>query len=488
MVDQVLDQSLDNLGHRFMASWQECFFQTIDDVEYSYGDLWHNATRLCQSWQDEGLVAGDIVAFKLPNSFALPVCYFACALGGFIACPIVLTLRPETIQGNLKALKPALFIEDVLEFNIESHTREFEPSSIDTEIPFLIMFSSGSTGANKAICHCLSSVLGSAASFAQLSGMSAATALYHVLPMTYMAGFLNSILAVFTAGGKIVEGPQFSMATVADFWRRPLATDANTLSVIPPLAAAICRLTRDPAKIDQVAKQFTQVQCTSQSIQDDLKQQFLEKFSLPLQDCYGMTELGGPLTFQSKDNALALNAFSEPLPELELELREDGALWIKSPFSMLGYLIDDELVDPFDADGFLDTGDIAALRTQMGTGKGEIEIEITGRVKDIIIRAGINTSPARIESIISTAPEVDEVSVVGLPHSFWGEEIVACIVTLKRIESTEGSILNFCRANLDSHEVPNRLIFLDELPRSFIGKVLKADLKSIILNEIILNE
>jgi long-chain acyl-CoA synthetase len=391
-------------------------------------------------------------------------------MGGFVACPIVPSLRDETIAENLAEVKPALVLHDAPKVSsFKAPTPPEQTLDIDGEVPFLIMFSSGSTGKNKAICHCINAVGGSAAAFATLSSFSSGTKLYHVLPMTYMAGFMNAMLSVFMAGGKIIEGPQFSLETVADFWSRPLATDANTLSVIPPLAAAVCRLTRDIEKIENVRDQFVQVQCTSQAIQSDLRRKFLQKFSLPLQDCYGMTELGGPLTLQSREDAILLNNCSQPLPDLNLEIREDGELWINSPFSMLGYLVDGEFTDPFDNQGYLNTGDLA---TRTGD-----KIEITGRVKDIIIRGGINTSPARIESTMSEFPEVEEVAVVGLPHDFWGEEIVACIVSRGATSTeAEAGILSLCKSHLDTHEIPDRVIFMDAFPRSFIGKVLKNEL------------
>ena len=196
-----------------------------------------------------------------------------------------------------------------------------------------------------------------------------------------------------------------------------------------------------------------------------------------------MTELGGPLSFQTRADAEALNARSMPLPELEIDIRQGGELWIKSPFSMLGYLVDNELTSPFDDKGFLDTGDLVVIE--------DGRIEITGRVKDIVIRGGINTSPAKIESVLGQFEGIDEVAVVGLPHEFWGEEIVACVIynescnesrnESEQFDGLEGEILNYCRAHLDSHEVPDRLVFLDEFPRSFIGKVLKADLINLIL-------
>jgi long-chain acyl-CoA synthetase len=227
----------------------------------------------------------------------------------------------------------------------------------------------------------------------------------------------------------------------------------------------VCRLTRDSKKIEQVTQQFTQVQCTSQAIPADLRSRFLEKFSLALQDCYGMTELGGPLSLQTHADALAKNDQSTPIAGIEVSIQDDGALWIASSYRMMGYLKSGKLVSPFDEKGFLDTGDLATMNGPC--------IEITGRVKDLIIRGGINTSPARIESVMSECEAIEEVAVLGMPHSFWGEEIVAVVVGAN---FDEGVIMAFCRRRLDTHEVPDRVIQMQELPRSFIGKVLKKNL------------
>ncbi len=457
------------LPRQFAGHWQDIALETIDGLSLSYGDIWCTAASLAETWQSEGIEPGDIIAFKLPNSHAIPCIYLACAIGGFVACPIVPTLSEATVTENLETVKPERVITEI-HVPIVKGMPSPALEALESDRPFLIMFSSGSTGRSKAICHSLTTVCGSAKAFAARSGFQEDTRLYHVLPMTYMAGFLNAMLAVFMSGGKVIEGPQFSMANVADFWRYALATDANVLSLIPPLAATLCRLTRNPETLARVPEQFQQVQCTSQAIQADLRTRFMKKFSLPLQDCYGMTELGGPMSLQTVEDAREMNNYSTMIDGPEVQIRENRELWIRSPFNMLGYLKDGELEDIRDDEGFIDTGDLAEY-----DGK---RILITGRVKDIIIRGGINTSPARIESIISKAPDVEEVAVVGVPHDYWGEQIIACVVG----ETNEARLLEFCRSSLDAHEVPDRIEFMKAFPRSFIGKVLKGDLRDKLLS------
>ncbi len=452
---------------QFQQHWQHQALRTLDGNELTYGDLWETARLLADRWQSAGYSPGDIIAFKLENSYALPCLYLACAIGGYLACPIVPTLANATVAENLAAIKPALLIEATFEPDIVRATQRTASSLQfhDDSKAFLIMFSSGSTGKNKAICHSLANVCGSAAGFAALSGFDSETRLYHVLPMTYMAGFLNTLWAVLISGGCVVEGPRFTIDTVTRFWQHALTSDANVLSIIPPIAAAVCRLTRNPETIAAVSKQFDQVQCTSQALQRQLRKKFLQKFSLPLRDCYGMTELGGALTLQSEADATAMNNVSTPMKDIEIEIRAGTALWIRSPHAMLGYLVDGELTQLADASGFIDTGDLATFQS----GK----LEITGRVKDIIIRGGINTSPARIESALSQCPGIDDIAVVSLPHDFWGEEIIACVVGV----ADEADILSYSREVLDNHEVPDRVVFMASFPRSFIGKVLKKDLR-----------
>jgi long-chain acyl-CoA synthetase len=293
--------------------------------------------------------------------------------------------------------------------------------------------------------------------------------------MAYMAGLLNGMLAPFMAGAHIIEGPLFSPETALDFWRRPMQHDVNTLQITPTIASALCRLTRGRDVAEEAGRRIVQVQCTSAPIPSDIRRRFLEKFSLPLQDCYGITELGGPLTFQRREDAIALNDFTTPADEIELEIRQNddrAELWIHSPFGMLGYLEDDGYVQPFDENGFMDTGDLGVI--------SDGRLEITGRKKDIIIRGGVNVSPVRLESLLSTVPGVDEAAVLGSAHSFWGEQIVAFVVPVPGAKNVGEAVQRFCREHLGVAERPDEIRIIDRLPRSFIGKIEKNALRKLL--------
>lgn len=460
---------------RFEESRELPCFEAREGRSFSYQEMWWQAERLAARWRDQGARPGATVAFLLPNHVALPCGYLACLLGGLVACPILESTHPGLVEEILELVEPTLVVRELPEFP------EMEdppgPGAFrlerDPAAPYLIMFTSGLTGKPKAMLHSARGVLGSARAFGRLTGMSPATRIYHVLPMAYMAGLLNTFLAPLMAGATVVEGPLFSPAASVDFWTRPLERGVDTLGLTPTIAAALCRLTRDLATRERVGRSIRQVQCTSASIPAAVRGKFHEHFGLPLQDCYGMTELGGPLTFQAEEDARAQREGTLPLPELDLELRGapgEEALWIRSPFSMLGYMDAEGLIRPFDDEGFLDTGDLAAIE--------DGRLRITGRRKELIIRGGVNVAPTRVESALGLMPGVEEVAVVGVDHPFWGEEIVACLVPCDPAAADlVAQARRFCLEALGAHERPDRYMIMPELPRSFIGKIEKRVLR-----------
>jgi long-chain acyl-CoA synthetase len=467
------------VAQRFKQSKNDCFFTALDDKNFTYADFWNISGRLSDQWKSQGCKPGDVIVFLLPNSFSLLCCYLSCARGGFVACPIPPSHHPDLIRKLISLVSPTLVVKELPPPFLTPTPALDENFSIDFDQnrPFIILFTAGSTGEPKAICHSFQNIIGSARAFAELTGMSERTRLYHVFPMAYMAGILNSFFTPFMAGASIVEGPMFSPAAVLDFLDRPLRSGVNTLSLTPTIASALCRMSKKIPDLDKIPFKVVQVQCTSAPIPRALQEEFLEVFRIPLRNCYGITELGGPLTFQDEEDARHLRDWGIPVEGLEISLRgKDGQdLYIKSPFTMLGYLQDGRLTSPCDEAGFMDTGDLA------DTSDGKIRI--TGRKKDIIIRGGVNVSPKRVETVLEGMDEVEEVAVIGLPHPFWGEAITACVIPAAGHSDVSTKVAVFGRQNLSPHERPDHIILLQEFPRSFIGKIEKKKLQEMAILE-----
>jgi acyl-CoA synthetase (AMP-forming)/AMP-acid ligase II len=207
-----------------------------------------------------------------------------------------------------------------------------------------------------------------------------------------------------------------------------------------------------------------------------VRQQFLETFERPLQDCYGLTELGGPLTSQTPADARIEENVGYPVAGLDLKLVPspygDDELWIRSPFAMQGYLTESGLESPFDEAGFMATGDLARIES----GKPHI----TGRSKDTIVRGGINVAPIMVENHLGRIEGVEEVAVVGVPDDFWGETIVACVIPAPETDpqGLKERIFSYAGKTLDTNLRPDRVVTMESFPRASTGKVQKHSLRS----------
>ena len=123
-----------------------------------------------------------------------------------------------------------------------------------------------------------------------------------------------------------------------------------------------------------------------------------------------------------------------------------------------------------DADGWLHTGDLACRRP-------DGNYNITGRLKDMIIRGGENIYPKEIEEFIYTCPKVRDVQVIGVPDEQYGEEIMACIILKDGEEMTVEEMKDFVRAHMARHKVPRYVEFVSEFPMNAAGKILKYKMR-----------
>ena len=114
---------------------------------------------------------------------------------------------------------------------------------------------------------------------------------------------------------------------------------------------------------------------------------------------------------------------------------------------------------------WFDTGDVGHL-------DDDDYLFVTGRQKDLIIRGGFNISPRLIEETLLRHPQVENVAVVGVPHDYYGEEIVAAVIPKAgvKLASFEGDLRSLCRDELSSHAVPDRYISFIDFPMTQIGK------------------
>lgn len=210
--------------------------------------------------------------------------------------------------------------------------------------------------------------------------------------------------------------------------------------------------------------------------------QWEEAVGATIVECYGLTETtvlshANPWRGKTKVGSVGV-----PVPDTDcrivdietgtrdMPLGESGEVLIKGPQVTEGYYKNPEETEDAIRDGWLYTGDIGYMDE-------DGYLFIVDRKKDMIIAGGYNIYPRDIDEVLYQHPGIQEACAVGVPDSYRGETIKAFIVTRQGEALTEEEVIAFCKKNLAVYKVPKMVEFMDELPKSTVGKVLRRELR-----------
>ena len=207
-----------------------------------------------------------------------------------------------------------------------------------------------------------------------------------------------------------------------------------------------------------------------------------ETTGVTLVEAYGLTETSpaaviNPVKLKEYNGMIGL-----PISSTEVSIRdadgnevplgERGELWIRGPQVMKGYWNrPEETANVFDDIGYLRTGDVAIMNEQGF-------IKIVDRLKDMILVSGFNVYPNEIEDVISSNPKVLEVGAIGIPHEVSGE-VVKIYVVKKDPSLTKEELMACCKEQLTGYKRPKEIEFIDDLPKSNVGKILRRELREL---------
>jgi acyl-CoA synthetase (AMP-forming)/AMP-acid ligase II len=176
-----------------------------------------------------------------------------------------------------------------------------------------------------------------------------------------------------------------------------------------------------------------------------------------------------------------LTSIGKPLPDVEMKVIDEngkevgygiiGEILAKGPRVMTGYYKDEEKTSQtIDKQGWVHTRD-------MGYRDEDNYFYLAGRATDLIKRAGEYISPEELENVIGSHPKIEDVAVIGIQDEEWGELPVAICVLHKGEECTNSEITEYCRTRLAGFKRPRNIIFVKELPRNSMGKIVKRELR-----------
>lgn len=461
----------EHLNRIFFARWREPAL-VCDERTFTYGELHAQAAGMAAWLAAQGCRTGDCVALRLPNGWPFAVAYLACLLGRQRIIPVNPELNPDDQSYILSRTRPRIVLEDA-DFLAGLPAQPCTQPAFDYPAGAIaaIFFTSGTTGRPKGVCHTLDALVGNVAAFNASLGLGADTRLYHVLPMAYMAGFLNTLLSPWVAGGTVLLGPRFRPADALHFWQRPLDWNANAMWLTPTLAAMLARMNRDAETARRVGAGLRHVFCGTAPLPEATRRAFREVFGCALQESYGMSEVL-LVAAQTRAEAESGSGVGRLLPGVTASFRaapemDAEELVIHTPWALTGYLLEQGEGSPLLADGGMPSGDLGEV--------ADAHLSITGRLKDLIIRGGLNVSPVALEDVLLREPGVLEAAVVGLPHDFWGETIAACLVAEPGADNValQSALQARCTRELGEGMRPDRYVWLESLPHASTGKIQK---------------
>jgi long-chain acyl-CoA synthetase len=214
----------------------------------------------------------------------------------------------------------------------------------------------------------------------------------------------------------------------------------------------------------------------------EIVEPFEKKFGGRIQEGYGLTEASPVVSAHRLSGVRKLGSVGQPIPGVEVAILDDadrplpagevGEVCVRGPNVMQGYYrLPDETARTL-RNGWLHTGDMGRL-------DADNFLYIVERKKDLIIRGGFNIYPREVEEVLYAHPAIAEAAVVGMRDPMLGEDVLAFVVLKPGATADAAAVIAHCQARLAKYKCPKQVRFLDALPKTPIGKVLRKELRGL---------
>jgi acyl-CoA synthetase (AMP-forming)/AMP-acid ligase II len=342
----------------------------------------------------------------------------------------------------------------------------------------VLPYSSGTTGRAKGVILTHRNLVANLAQFAAMGHVSSETKILAVLPFFHIYGMTVMMNAGLHKRATVVTMPRFDLA---EFLRVISVYRVGRIYIAPPVAVA---LAKHPMVDDYDLSCIDVIFSGAAPLDAELGHAMGKRLGCTVLQGYGMTELS-PVSHCMPDDRpdLDLNSSGFALPNVVCKLVDPatdeevgpggrGELWVKGPNVMSGYLNNPEATAvTLDDEGYLHTGDVAEV-TEDGV------FSIVDRVKELIKYKGYQVPPAELEALLLTHDKIADVAVIGVRDEEGEEVPKAFVVKQGSAELTEDEVMAFVAERIAPHKKVRVVEFIDEIPKSASGKILRKDLRA----------
>jgi long-chain acyl-CoA synthetase len=466
------------------------------DNQVSREELTTSANQLGTLLAESGLTTGQVVAAMLPNDATTIAALFGTWRAGGVYTPLNPRAADAEVVTQLETLQPVALITtpalaqrfsrfqlpvitgDALEWaKAISSEQPTDARSYDDDVA-LLQFTSGTTGPPKPvplrhttvldlIDRLLAKLRGAKPASKTASDQPKRSPMPNLVPLSLSlwAG-IYQVLFAFRAGSGVVLMDRFSPSDFAALVKRHQLRS----TVLPP--AALTMVLQDDSVTDLSPLKI--VRSITAPLSPVHAGRFRDKFGVIVLNSYGQTELGGEVVGWSAADArewgeTKLGSVGRPLPGIDVTIANDEVM-VRTPTTS-ARKIDPAFLDRLTDDGWFRTGDL-------GWFDDDGFLWLDGRVSDMINRGGLKVFPGTVEDVLLSADGVREAAVVGIPDERLGE-VPWAFVARTDDELSEDGLIAWCRDRLTPYRVPVRVVFVEQLPRNDVGKVVKRELAAL---------
>ena len=491
----------------------------FDDRRFSYEELQERSNRLANGLAGLGIGSGDRVAVLQVNCSQMVEAFFAAARLDAVFLPISFRLKGEELAKVLEAATPTVLLagsrymgmveglsgdglapgnlvcmdgrgtagwlgyEQLLE---EASPEELLYPSGDDEDLAVLMFTAGTTGVPKGVMLTHQSFTSYLLSNVEPPDPEMEERNLLSVPLYHIAG-LQSVLAGIYGGRTLVMMRQFEPIE----WMTLVEKERPSRTMLVP--TMLKQLMENPRFRDFDLSSLEVITYGAAPMPLPVIRQAIAEFpGARFINAFGQTETASTITMLPPDDhdltgtpeeveakLKRLTSIGKPLDDVEVRIVNDdgsdvpegevGEIVARGPRIMKGYWDEEGATGDAIRGEWLYTGDL-------GYRDGDGYIYLSGRARDIIKRGGEMVSPEEVEQVIMSHPGVEEAAVIGVPDLQWGE-VVRAVVVRRDPGLTEAQVIEHCMPRMAGFKRPESVVFVDELPRNPLGKVLKRELR-----------
>ena len=487
---------------RYAAREEALFIETGQGKRITYGDMLALSARFANLMRDLNIVPGDRVVVQTEKSPEVVALYLGAVRAGAIYLPLNTGYTPAEMDYFIQDSEPVLIV--VSKQKYESIRAMALPSSVRAVLVLdeagggslmeqaaskpahfddcprgeddiaAILYTSGTTGRSKGAMLSHGNLASNAVTLVREWRFTSNDVLLHALPIFHTHGLFVAINTTLLAGGAMLFLNSFDADEILRLMPR-----ATAMMGVPTFYV---RLLKSPNLTRDATAHMRLFVSGSAPLLAETHHEWTARTGHAILERYGMTETNMN-TSNPYDGARIAGTVGPALPGVDIRITdpatgatlksdEIGMIEIRGPNVFKGYWRNPEKTkSEFRDDGFFISGDLGRLDD-----KGYVTI--VGRNKDLIISGGYNVYPKEVESEIDALEGIVESAVIGVPHPDFGEAVFAVAVRKTGATIDEDAVLSALKDRLARYKNPKRVVFVDDLPRNTMGKVMKADLRA----------